>query len=384
MFRFILKWSFFLLLSFATYAAIDGGWANLGSPAKAERKARMEQSKLYKDGQFHNPEPLYNDYLGMFGTLFERSEYADPSGPVPTAGAVREALAAPASDLRVTWLGHSTTLIELEGHRFLTDPVWSERTTPVHFIGPKRYYPPLIALSDLGKLDAVLISHDHYDHLDADTVRALSATLVPFVVPLGVGAHLESFGVPAAQIIEIEWWQRHTFAEVELVMTPSRHASGRYLFDQDSTLWASYALLGKNKRVWFSGDTGLFNGMRKIGEELGPFDVVLIEIGQYGRAWPDWHIGPEQAVRAVQMLRGKVMFPIHWALFTLAMHGWTEPAERAFAAATLAKVPIVLPKPGEPVGLEHLTTGATEAQKWWPSLPFRHASEDPIVGTKVD
>ena len=286
---------------------------------------------------------------------------------------------APASGVRVTWMGHSTSLVEIDGARFLLDPVWSERPTPLNGVGPARWYPPVIALDQLPHIDAVLISHDHYDHLDMPTVVALAQTGTTFIVPLGIGAHLEYWGVPADRIEELDWWQRTHVAGVEIVSTPARHASGRVLFDKDATLWNGFAILGNAHRVYYSGDTGLFPAMREIGEKLGPFDCTMIEIGQYHRAWPDWHIGPEQAVQAHALVRGRVFLPVHWGLFRLAYHGWTEPIERAVAAANARGATIATPRPGESVEptLPIVTT------RWWPALPWRTAMQDPIRSTQV-
>ncbi|MFY1827522.1 MBL fold metallo-hydrolase, partial [Myxococcus fulvus] len=287
----------------------------------------------------------------------------------------------PASGLRVTWMGHSSQLVELDGLRILTDPVWSERVSPFTWAGPKRWFQPPIAMKDLPPIDAVVVSHDHYDHLDQPTMVALKEqTKAVFIVPLGVGAHLEYWGVPVDRIVELDWWERTKVGEVDIVATPARHASGRYLFDNDAKLWASYAFVGPTRRAWFSGDTGLFPAMRDIGEKLGPFDVTMIETGQYHRAWPDWHIGPEQAVLAHQMLRGQVMLPIHWALFGLAYHGWTEPAERVRAAATSASVTLLLPRPGQSVepGAEPVR------EQWWPTLTWETAAQHPVLSTGMD
>ena len=229
--------------------------------------------------------------------------------------------------------------------------------------GPKRWYPPPLALDELPDLDAVVISHDHYDHLDYPTIRAMRSWDTVFVVPLGVAAHLEYWGVPLERIVELDWWERHEVGDLEIVCAPARHASGRVAFDYNATLWAGYALLGGEHRVFFSGDTGMFPGMSEIGERLGPFDLTMIEAGAYGHAWPDWHVGPEQAVRAHQVLRGKVYMPVHWGLFNLAMHGWTEPLERTLVAAQAAGVRAFIPRPG--ASFEPASVPATK-KRWWP------------------
>jgi L-ascorbate metabolism protein UlaG (beta-lactamase superfamily) len=362
-------------------AALVSGWRAFGHRATGARLARVEASPNHRDGRFVNPEPLRNDGWLMLTDTFRGDPNATPQTPVPVDTGVRARVAKPAaSGLRVTWLGHSTTLIELGAHRVLTDPVWSERASPLASLGPRRSHPPPLALADLPPLDAVLISHDHYDHLDFETISALRERVPKFIVPLGIGAHLAYWGVAESRIVELDWWQRVTLApDLEIVCVPARHATGRVLFDNDEKEWAGYALLSGSHRVYFSGDTGLFPGLREIGQKLGPFDLTLIEVGQYGRSWPDWHLGPEQALRAHQWVRGKVMLPIHWATFTLAFHGWTEPVERALVAARAAGVTLVVPKPGQSIE----PSVPEPPVRWWPNLPWRTAAEDPIVATQV-
>lgn len=364
-------------------AVVADAWKALGHRAVGERRARMERSPQWKDGRFVNPQPLWTDNWGATKSMFHASADASPRQALPADPIDPARFAtAPASGLRVTWLGHASALIEIDGARVLTDPVWSERASPLGWIGPRRWYRPQIALADLPPLDAVVISHDHYDHLDMRTIVALAERPgTTFVVPLGIGAHLAYWGVPEARIVELDWWDRTRVGPIEIVCAPARHASGRnLLFDRDAKLWAGYAFVGGRHRVFFSGDTGLHPGMRDIGARLGPFDLTMIEVGQYNRAWPDWHIGPEQALVAHSMLRGKVMLPMHWGLFTLAPHGWTEPIERAIAAGAAAGATIVTPKPGESVEPE----APPAIVRWWPTLPWSPASETPIVSTQVN
>jgi|CXWL01.1.fsa_nt_gi L-ascorbate metabolism protein UlaG (beta-lactamase superfamily) len=365
-----------ILLLLLACAAIIDGWKAFGTAAKGERRSRMEKSPQWKDGAFENPQPLVNDGALMLKGLFDVSPDASPKTPVPAMAVDPKLLETPPSTgLRVTWLGHSTTLVEIDGHRVLTDPVWSDRATPVSFVGPKRWYAPPIALKALPNLDAVVISHDHYDHLDYPTIDAMKGWNVTFIVPLGVGAHLEYWGVPAANIVELDWWERKRIRGLEIVATPSRHASGRTLFDKDANLWAGYAIVGPKHSVYYSGDTGLFPAMKEIGTKLGPFDLTMIEVGQYHQAWPDWHIGPEQAVEAHQLTKGKVFLPVHWGLFTLAYHGWTEPVERVLAASKAANATAITPRPGQLVEPEL----ALPSEKWWPQLPWQTAQQSPIV-----
>ncbi len=370
----------------ALTVGLVAAWASLGKRATGPRRTRMEGSAEWHEDHFVNPQPLINDARAMLSGLFRSSPFTSPQGPVPvaTGGGTRFATPPP-TGLRVTWFGHSSTLVEIDGHRVLTDPVWSERASPIPGVGPRAWYAPPLALADLPPIDVVVISHDHYDHLDRRTIVALDDASrnhgwnTTFVVPLGIGAHLAYWGVPDARIVELDWWQQTRAGDLEIVCTPARHASGRMVIDNDAKLWSGWALLGPRHRVYYSGDTGLFPAMRDIGARLGPFDLTMIEAGQYGRGWPDWHLGPEQAVVAHGLVRGKVMLPVHWGKFVLAYHGWTEPIERVLAAGERAGATILSPKPGESVEPE----AAPPRQHWWPTLPWKTAAEDPIVSTQL-
>jgi L-ascorbate metabolism protein UlaG (beta-lactamase superfamily) len=353
-----------------------------GGRAAGARLQRMKKSPEWHGSHFENPQPIVNDNWAAVVTLFRTDPNVKPKARPSTARVEPARFAAPpASGLRVTWLGHSTVLVEIDGHRFLTDPVWSDRVGPVGFTGPKRWFPPLIALRDLPPLDAVLLSHDHYDHLDYATIVALKDRNVHFVAPLGVGAHLQRWGVPPERIAELDWWDSLVFGDLTLWSTPARHASGRVLLvDDGATLWSGYAFLGARHRVYYSGDTGLFPGLRAIGDRLGPFDLTMIEVGQYDQAWPDWHLGPEQAVEAHRRVRGAVMLPVHWGLFALASHGWTEPIERALAAGRDAGEVVISPRPGQSVE----PTAERPQEHWWPTLPWRTEAANPIVAHHGD
>ncbi|SEK92452.1 L-ascorbate metabolism protein UlaG, beta-lactamase superfamily [Stigmatella aurantiaca] len=358
-------------------------WEPMGQAASGERRARMERSPQWKDGHFVNPQPIVWDLAGSVKGMFRSSPDVSPSRPLePVVVPGRERFETPpASGLRVTWLGHSSVLVEVDGHRVLTDPVWSERASPLTWVGPRRWYAPPVALEDLPSIDAVVISHDHYDHLDYGTLRAMKDWDTRFIVPLGVGAHLVYWGVPPERITELDWWEQTRVGALDVVCTPARHASGRTGIDKDATLWAGYALLGPKHRVFFSGDTGLFPAMKDIGERLGPFDLTMIEVGQYHHAWPDWHIGPEQAVLAHQMLRGRALLPVHWGLFTLALHGWTEPIERVLSAArTVQDTVVLVPRPGQSLEPE----APPPLERWWPELPWVSGEEDPIVSSQMN
>jgi L-ascorbate metabolism protein UlaG (beta-lactamase superfamily) len=357
------------------------GMSVFGKTPEGARRARMERSPRWKAGRFENPEPLRNDLWLALRGFFGASDDRTPKSPVPTEAVdPRRFDAPPPTGLRVTWFGHSTLLVELDGRRVLVDPVWGERASPFSGLGPRRFFAPLLPLDQVPAVDAVVVSHDHFDHLDMPTIVAMRDWKTTFVVPLGVGAHLAHWGVPEERIVELDWWERTRVGDLEIVATPARHASGRSPFaGQNRTLWAGFALLGPSHRVYYSGDTGFFPGLADIGARLGPFDLAMIEAGAYGRAWPDWHLGPEQAVRASQLVRAEALLPVHWGLFNLAYHAWTEPAERVLAAAGKAGVRTLLPKPGHSVE----PTSSPALARWWPDVPWKSAAEAPIVATWV-
>lgn len=374
-----------LVVAIAMIVAIGSllisGRTTFGASPQGERLSRFERSPEWRDGRFNNPQGMWGDTQGAILRSLESHPNTVPGSPVPVVRSRGEALAAPPrSGLRVTWFGHSSSLIEIDGVKVLTDPIWSERPSPVAWVGPKRWYEPPIALRDLPRIDAVVISHDHYDHLDQPTVAAIAAMPwnTRFIVPLGVGAHLAHWGVPEARIVELDWWQSTRVGAVDVIATPARHASGRVTPRSDRTLWAGYALAGPTHRAYYSGDTGFFPALRDIGSKLGPFDVTLIESGQYDGHWPDWHLGPEQAVEANRWVRGRTMIPVHWALFKLAQHGWTEPVERVEAAARCrGDVQVLVPRPGESVE----PTLDPAPPRWWPSIPWETAQQRPVVAT---
>jgi len=252
-------------------------------------------------------------------------------------------------------------LIEIDGQRVLVDPVFGERCSPFGFIGPKRFFPAPIALADLPAIAAVTISHDHYDHLDMTAMTTLAARGTQLVVPLGIGAHLERWGVPASRITELDWYQSTNVRGLRLTATPARHYSGRGLFNPDATLWASWSIAGDRHRVFYSGDSGYSAEFAKIGERLGPFDLTVIKIGASDPTWEPIHMSPKDAVRVHRDVRGRLLLPVHWGTFNLANHAWNEPAEQLVAAASRAKVSYALPRPGA-----FVEPGVSEpSTRWW-------------------
>ena len=283
-------------------------------------------------------------------------EHRVPSSPLPLVDPRPLWGKRATSGLRVTWLGHSMLLVEIDGARFLTDPVWSTRASPVRFAGPKRFHPPPAALSALPPLDAVILSHDHYDHLDRATIRTLARTQrnTPFITSLGVGARLERWHIPAKRITELDWWETAQVKGVTVTASPAQHFSGRGIRDRNTTLWSSFHLRGPRHSFFFGADGGLTAEFADVAERLGPFDMVALEIGAYHPAWGDIHMGPVNALRAYELLGTGALLPIHWATFNLAVHPWSEPAETVYQLGGATGVPLIMPQLGAP----------TEPSRW--------------------
>ena len=324
-----------------------------GARASGERLARMQANPHFHDGRFVNDQPpaayTFAEVRALAEGQFLGDEMRVPPTPIPIVRVDPQALkAAPKPGLRTFWIGHASVYVELDGVRMLVDPIFSEYASPFE-LGPRRFHPPPIALAELPKIDAVLITHDHYDHLDMPTVQQLARGGTRFFVPLGIGAHLAAWGVPEAQITDLAWWQEATLRGVRIVSTPSRHYSGRSLADKDSKLWTSWSVLGAKQRFYVSGDTGYSDHFAKIGERLGPFDLAFMKIGAYGpgRPWLDIHMTPEESVRGHVDVGARRMFPVHWGTFNLAFHEWNEPIRRAVAAAGASRVELVTPGVGE-------------------------------------
>jgi L-ascorbate metabolism protein UlaG (beta-lactamase superfamily) len=337
----------------------------MGAPTSGPRADRLRRSPQYRDGLFHNrvatsvlPPQQGAKVLAAFLTGRKRRQ---PTGPVPL---VTPPIGPAAEGLHAIWYGHSSALVEIEGKRVLFDPVWSERCSPSRLVGPRRLHPPPVPLTDLPRVDAIVISHDHYDHLDTATVRTLIHTQsAPFLVPLGVGGHLERWGVPTDRIMELDWDEAVTVAGIRFVATAARHFSGR-AFTRDNTLWASWVVAGQRHKVFYTGDSGYFDEYADIGAEHGPFDLTLIQIGAYGELWPDIHMTPEQGVAAHVEVGGRVLIPLHWATFDLAMHDWGEPADRLWAEAKARGVTVVVPRPGERIDVAY----PPPVDPWWQAI----------------
>jgi len=264
-------------------------------------------------------------------------------------------------------MGHSSALVEIDGRRILLDPVWDERASPLRWAGPRRFFPAPLGLDQLPKLDVVLISHDHYDHLGESTIRKLaqmnSMRETEWVTSLGVGSILEEYGVSRRRITELDWTQRCGDTSLEITALPSRHFSGRSLFNRFETLWSSFVLKGPVHNVYFGADSGWWPGFEQIGATYGPFDLTMLEIGAFHELWNEIHLGPEGAIQAFEALGGRgLLMPIHWGLFDLALHGWKQPIERFCELAEEKQIPLWIPTPGLPT---EVVGGVQVCSQWW-------------------
>jgi L-ascorbate metabolism protein UlaG (beta-lactamase superfamily) len=337
--------------------------------SRARRRERMQASPRFDGRVFHNTNPValglrpdaivptMKDYLCG-------GERRVPGAPLPVSDPRATWQAAPESGLRVTWIGHSSLLFEIGGATLLVDPVWAQRASPLPFAGPKRFHAPPVPLSALPPLDAVLLSHDHYDHLDRATVRALGKRGVRFITSLGLGVHLEGWGIDAVQITELDWWEQVQLEPSGVVITaaPSQHFSGRTLMDRNATAWSSFHLQSDRHSVFHGADTGLTNDYHQIRERFGRFDLVLLEIGAFHPAWGDIHLGPVHAAEAYAMLGTGTLMPVHWGTFNLAMHAWDEPIETLSALAAAQGIDLLTPRLGQPV---EPTMHEDGRSPWW-------------------
>jgi len=344
--------------------------STLGGKVSGLRQERTSASPRFRDGRFRNTANvapgLKGNPLPLLGEYFFGSEERIPERPLPLFDPKPAWQTKVQTGLRVTWLGHSSVLLEMDGKRVLTDPVFGARASPIAFAGPKRFHPPPARVSELPDLDAVLVSHDHYDHLCRETILQLCEPRfreVPIITSLGVGAHLEAWGVEPARITELDWWQEHVLPGGTLSFTaaPSQHFSGRGPRDRNRTLWSSFAVRGPRRAFFFSGDTGLTDEFKEIGARLGPFDLAMFEIGAWHPKWGDIHLGPENALKAHALLGSGALLPVHWGTFSLALHAWNEPAETLWRLAEEQRVRILTPQLGAPFEPGQIDV----PQPWW-------------------
>ncbi len=323
-------------------------------------------SPQHRDGRFHNARaqrPVEGPDSGLkvgWDLLFNKPSDTTPDVPLPLHRLTRAELDA-APERSLYRLGHSSVLIRLRTGWWLTDPVFSLRASPVQFAGPKRFHPVPITAEDLPPLAGVVLSHDHYDHLDRATITALAAKTGTFLTPLGVGDRLIAWGVPTATVRQLDWRDEVEVDGARFVATPAQHFSGRGLGDGNRTLWASWVIEDGDLRLFFSGDTGYHEGFVEIGRRFGPFDLTMMETGAYNNAWPSVHMHPRETVQAHRDLRGRWLLPIHNGTFDLAMHSWYDPFEKVVTYAAPHQIPVATPIFGERLDLRWPQTG----ERWW-------------------
>lgn len=339
---------------------------------KGLRRERAMASPQFAHGRFRNPSGKGPNLKGSSWPVileyFTGGQNRKPPAPLPLQSPLDAwRLSVSNSGLRITWLGHSTLYIEIDGVRLLTDPVFGERASPVSFAGAKRFHGVPARLDQLPPIDAILLSHDHFDHLCRPTMRAIAKMDMPIFTSLGVGAHLESCGINPKRIIELDWWQSHELPGHDLSFTaaPAQHFSGRSLTDRNATLWSSWVIATPKRKLFFSGDTGLTDAFFEVRERLGPFEVIMLEIGAWHQAWGDIHLGPHNALKAFDLLSrpqdGSSLLPVHWGTFDLALHAWDEPAETLFNLAETHGTRILTPSLGMPFEPAHIE----KPKAWW-------------------
>jgi L-ascorbate metabolism protein UlaG (beta-lactamase superfamily) len=324
------------------------------------------QSSHYIEGVFINdpiPAPNTTTAFGFIKRyLLEAKVDAEPTQPIPLKSIRYQDVVNLADDTPAIYrLGHSSLLLKIAGKIILIDPMFSQRASPLSFIGPKRFHAVPLNIEDFAEIDAVIISHDHYDHLDKETIKKLSSKTKHFFVPLGVGGYLAEWGVASSKVNELDWWQDSYLGEIKFTATPAQHFSGRGLSDRNKTLWASWVITTQSHNIFYSGDGGYFDGFKKIGEALGPFNLAILESGAYDKNWPSVHMMPEQTIQAHKDLNADVLLPVHNSTFDLAFHPWYDPLTKLSVLAQEHDIKLATPVIGEQYRLD----SKVPTQQWW-------------------
>ena len=353
-----------------TYFLFVNFYPSFGGDVSKGRQDLYTNSQQFEKGAFHNTDReaprdfSFGDMLKMSRKFFlEKVENGRPSTAIGIQNIDSITIADYDKGTRLIWFGHSTFLLQTHNKNILIDPMFGDVPAPHPWLGAKRFSGELpIPIEKLPRIDAVLISHDHYDHLDYSSIKKLKGKVGQFYVPLGVGVHLQAWGVDGAQIAELDWWQEVRFKGLEFICTPAQHFSGRKFGNRQSTLWSSWVVKTQKESIFFSGDSGYAKHFKEIGIKHGPFDFAMLECGQYNKMWPDVHMFPEETAQAGIDLKAKVIMPIHWGSFKLAMHSWTDPIERITKRAKELEISLVTPKIGEPIQLDSLPNLYS---RWW-------------------
>ena len=326
----------------------------------------FNKSSQYAGGVFNNapaPAPNTTTFLGFIQRyLLEAKIDAEPAQPIPLKSISYQEILNLADDTPAIYrLGHSSLLLKIAGKIILIDPMFSQRASPFSFIGPKRFHPVPLNINEFAEIDAVIISHDHYDHLDKDTINKLRNNTKQFFVPLGVGEYLAKWGVEKDKVNELDWWQSVDFNNIKFTATPAQHFSGRGLSDRNKTLWASWVITTATHNIFYSGDGGYFDGFKKIGAALGPFNLAILESGAYDKNWPSVHMMPEQTIQAHKDLNADVLLPVHNSTFDLAFHPWYDPLAKLSVLALEQEIKLAVPIIGE----QYLLDGNVINTRWW-------------------
>lgn len=337
----------------------------LGGEVEGVRAELLKKSPQFKNGKFLNLQTtdMTMPPLSVLTSILTQGTINDPDTTIISRPFNQSDYAKINKEAKLTWFGHSSVLLNIDGKNLLIDPVFSQRASMFSFMGPKRYaYTNHVTVDDMPNIDAVIISHDHYDHLDHETFLKLKSRVSRYFVPLGVGTHLEAWGIPAEQISELDWWGEIDFNEtIKLAFTPSRHFSGRGIRDRFTTLWGSWVIQGAEQKLYFGGDSGYSESFKKIGEKYGPFDFAMLECGQYSKYWPDIHMMPEQTAQAGTDLKAVNVMPIHWGKFTLSIHNWREPVQRFVKASTAHEYNVLIPE----LNATFVVPDTTSISPWW-------------------
>lgn len=332
---------------------------------------KYNNSSNFKDGKFINKDGLdvsvkitFSGFIQNLPRLFEEADPTTiPQGDLPIEKIELSKLLKFKNETSLIWFGHSTFLLQMEGKNILIDPVFSDRASPFSWFGPKRFSSTLpISVNNIPKIDAVLISHDHYDHLDYNSIIEIKDKVKMFYTPLGVGVHLLKWGIEKERIIELDWWGESTLDDIDFIAAPAQHTSGRKFYARETSLWASWIIKSKTQNLYFSGDGGYGTHFKEIGERFGPFDFGMMECGQYNEMWSQMHLFPEETAQAGLDIKAKQIMPIHWGAFSISSHPWSEPVERVITAANKLNLPVIVPKIGESITIPN-TNNSTDT--WW-------------------
>ncbi|WP_233268669.1 MBL fold metallo-hydrolase [Cellulophaga sp. L1A9] len=359
-------------LSIAFYFLFTNFYPSFGGDVSKARKLIYQKSAQFKQGKFNNTKPVpkdlnFSETLKLSYTfLTTKVTNGRPKKDLKVHKLDSAAVANYTKEARLVWYGHSSFLLQLKGKTILLDPMLGKVAAPHPLLGANRFNTDFpLAVEKLGTIDAVIFSHDHYDHLDYETILKIKDKTKQFYVPLGLGVHLEAWGVSKNKITELDWWQETQFEELTLVCTPAQHFSGRKFNTTQSTLWSSWVIQSADENIYFSGDSGYASHFKEIGKKYGPFDIALMECGQYDEMWPDIHMMPEETAQAGIDINANKLMPIHWAGFKLALHGWTAPVTRLKIAAHKLNLPIITPELGADIKVKD---SINTTFNWWQGL----------------